>query len=85
MNKDERDQNSVNSADVTVVVTQDDISRIHSGQEREDQIVERVRQNKKFRKKRKFFLFRRTLVDDSLELTEKNIRSLLKSSISQTK
>ena len=69
------ENNSDNFDEATVVIPQDQISSGKTGVEK-DFDVETVEKNRKFRKKRKFFLLRRTVVEDTLDLSEKSVRDV---------
>lgn len=69
------ENNSVNFDEMTVVIPQEQISSGKTGVKKEENSDggEKIR---KFRKKRKFFLLRRTVIEDTLDLSEKNVRDV---------
>ncbi|MBR1951980.1 MAG: protein kinase [Lentisphaeria bacterium] len=71
----ESENNSVNFDEMTVVIPQEQISSGKSGVENE-QNPDTVENSRKFRKKRKFFLLRRTVIEDTLDLSEKTVRDV---------
>ena len=69
------ENNSVDFDEMTIVIPQEQISSGKNGVKKEENsdAGEKIR---KFRKKRKFFLLRRTVIEDTLDLSEKSVHNV---------